>query len=204
MAKLITCSSKLVHFPLPPPSSLLPPSLLYLYRKGRAWLLDTKQKKTKGTSIQDPQKKRNTPEGLKCPGTNPKTLRSPVINSLDPQKKRTTPEDPKREYKPKIPRRQETLLKDPKGPGRTPKYRLGTETTGRRAWHVEDGEITLSWTWTGESALHRGGGQVREMSGSWESRTLQKPPDKSRLRTRNNAIQSWEPSPWKHMLRKEN
>ncbi len=34
--------------------------------------------------------------------------------------------------------------------------------------------------------------------------TLQKPPDNSRIRTWNNAIQSWEPSPWKHMLRKGN
>lgn len=42
--------------------------------------------------------------------------------------------------------------------------------------------------------------------GTWLTawRTLQNPSDNSRLRSWNNAIQSWELSPWKHMLRKGN
>lgn len=37
-------------------------------------------------------------------------------------------------------------MRNPGGPGTNPKNPLGTETTGRGAWHMEDGEITLSWT----------------------------------------------------------
>lgn len=37
---------------------------------------------------------------------------------------------------------------------------LGTETTGRGAGHVEDGDITRGWTQTGVFALHWGGGET--------------------------------------------
>lgn len=39
---------------------------------------------------------------------------------------------------------------------------------------------------------------------AWSHGTLQNPSDNPRLRSWNNAIQSWELSPWKHMLRKGN
>ncbi|CAB1419687.1 unnamed protein product [Pleuronectes platessa] len=43
-----------------------------------------------------------------------------------------------------------------------------------------------------------------EMIDCWKLQTLRSPPDDSRLWTRDNATQTWEPSSWKHMLRKGN
>lgn len=60
-----------------------------------------------------------------------------------------------------------TLFTISYGPRANLKNCLGTETTGRRAWHVEEGKITLSLTQTGVSPLHWGG-ERGDGFGGWE------------------------------------
>lgn len=104
---------------------------------------------------------RNKPESSKRPRTNPKTLKSQADLQNSGHMNPRSPEDEGNTIKktsnrpgtkPKVFGNYGTKTLDPRkmrnpgGPGTNPKNPLGTETTGRRAWHMEDGEITLSWT----------------------------------------------------------
>lgn len=62
-----------------------------------------------------------------------------------------------------------------------------------KLWFIRGGTVLTQY---------RRGSCWWEMIDNWESQALQNPPDYSRLQAWNNAIQSWEPLPWKHMLRK--
>ena len=109
----------------------------------------------------------NKPESSRRPRTNPKTLKgqedlqnSGCMNPRSPEDEGNTIKKKKKKKKPRRPRTKPqvfgnygTKTPDPRkmrntpgGPGTNPKNPLGTETTGRRAWRMEDGEITLSWT----------------------------------------------------------
>lgn len=57
-----------------------------------------------------------------------------------------------------------------------------------KLWFIQGGTILTKY---------RKASCWRKMIDSFESGTLQNPPESSRLRTWNDAIQSWEPSPWK-------